>query len=345
MLKNDFFRKVRDRFPPKLTFSHETDAVSRERWQTAVAAKLRELIGIAEWTPVAGKPRVRRGTPEQLDGYTREQVWIEDGVIDEVSAYLLIPDPLPTAAPLILALHGHGGYYAGSAMIAGVTEGVHPIALECADALNYGYGVELVKAGFIVICPDAFNFGQRLLLSDMWPQRELCHEYFLALTPFGVTPLGLTLWGHQRALDFGLSLPGCNGAAGCVGLSFGGVVTIYLTAIEPRIRAAVCSGAIHAKWESATQKNAGCQASRVPGMSAWFDFTDVAISIAPRPVHYELMTRDCCFAFPSSRAAYETVQQGYARWGCEKNVSLNVTETDHRYDGTGVDDFLRRHLA
>ncbi len=345
MLTNDFFRRVRDSFPPKLKFPHEADAARREQWRRDVAAKLVELIRIADWKPPAGVPRVQRSKPEQLDGFTREHIRIDDGLFDEVTAYLLLPDPLPPTAPLILALHGHGGYYAGGAMTAGVTEGIHPIALECAEALNYGYGVELAKAGFIVICPDAFNFGQRLLLADMWPQRELCHEYFLALTPFGLTPLGLTLWGHRRALDFGLSLPQCNGAAGCVGLSFGGVVTIYLTAIEDRIKAAVCSGAIHAKWESAAQKNAGCQASRVPAMSAWFDFPDVAISIAPRPVHYELMTLDRCFNFKSSKAAYETVKRGYSAWGCDQNVSLQIAETDHRYDGTGVADFFHRHLG
>src|SRR5207248_10187254 len=55
----------------------------------------------------------------------------------------------------------------------------------------------------------------------------------------GVNPIGVMTWNNMRALDLLQSIPEVDGARiGCVGASGGGQQTMYLMALDDRVRVA-----------------------------------------------------------------------------------------------------------
>ena len=88
-----------------------------------------------------------------------------------------------------------------------------------------------------------------------------------------------------------------------------------------------------------------CAAQVLPGMTDWFDMPDVAMAIAPRPVFYEIMRRDSCFDFAQAHEIWQRVPEAYAAMGVRDHIGLETPDTDHRYSGVHVPDFLRRFLC
>ena len=267
-LPDDFYRGVYDKAAKRMSYSDEgpDGFVS---WARQIREKLSELLRLPA---PAENPDVEVLCSETCDGFVREKIVIKNGLIDEIPAYVLIPDTTrDDPAPGIVCLHGHGGYYAGKDMVAGITD-TNPIAVECADALNYGYGVQLARAGFVTICPDAFNFGERLLKADRWAEGHICDKYFVALATCGLSPIGVTTAGNMQAIDYLLSRPEvCGEAVGCVGLSFGRVQAVILACVDRRVAATVVSGALSSY---ARAPGGRCGAQAVPGMLQCFDRPD-----------------------------------------------------------------------
>ncbi|OGV62321.1 MAG: hypothetical protein A2498_00245 [Lentisphaerae bacterium RIFOXYC12_FULL_60_16] len=343
---SDYALQLFDRSPRRLRWTPERHA-QIESWSAEVRQRLADLLKLDITPPPV--PPVRILEQETLpDGIVREKLVLDLPLPGgEVPAYLLRPArPIKPAAG-ILCLHGHGGYFAGKDMVAGITKNTHPIAVECAEALNYGYGIQLAREGFVTLCPDAFNFGERMPESQRWPETDICGRWNTLLTIFGYHSMGLTLTGNFAAISYLLSRPEVTlPTAGCVGLSFGGVQTMLTSILDHRIGASVISGALFSlRGESLEENLPSCAAQSIPGMLDWFDFPDLAASLVPRPALYELMKRDGCFKFEQSHPLYETLAGIYAKRNASDRIALDVADTDHRYIGRLVPDFFRQHLT
>lgn len=313
-------------------------------WSRMVRGKLGELLRADLWPsyPLVVSVTAR----EDCEGFTRERIAFEAGPLFAGSAFLLVPAHREGRVPGILCFHGHGGYMAGKDMVAGVGE-THPIARECAAALNYGYGVQLARAGFVTLCPDAFNFGERLFAKHRWAE-HVCNAYLPDLLLHGYNLMGITVGTNVRLIDYLLTRPEvCTSGVGCVGLSYGGLQVLYTQVMDERVRAGVVSGALHsmADLQAVSGGGGSCSAQIVPGMLEWFDLDDLAKSLVPRPVYYELMRQDRCFDFGKSRVLYDQVAELYRALGVPERTGLNAPDTDHRYCGESVAEFLARYVG
>ncbi|MEZ4680545.1 MAG: alpha/beta hydrolase family protein [Caldilineaceae bacterium] len=128
-------------------------ADSQEAWQLwrqALRSRIRELQGVDRLVPTAPNPRITETVA--CDGYRRERVEIDTEPGVTMPVYVLIPDDLPGTAPGVLTPHGHssGGKYA----VAGI-RGLDPGVDQTIDQHNYDYGVQAVRRGYVVFCPDA----------------------------------------------------------------------------------------------------------------------------------------------------------------------------------------------
>ena len=318
-------------------------AASLNGWSDRLRHRLSSLLhleAISDWAgsgDITAEPAGR----ELCDGYIREKAYIDAGPLGPIPVYVLTPDPLPAPAPAILCLHGHGGYHAGKVMTACETD-THPIAIECGEALNYGYGEQMAKAGYVAICPDAYGFGERMREADLWTTEHLCDTYQELAKQIGHTHLGLTTWSNQRVLDYAATLPQVRGNTfGCIGLSYGGVQALTVAGVEQRIGATVISGSLSNIAES---EGPGCGAVDVPGMLAWFDRTDIAISVAPRPLMFEFMRQDSCLEFDKAWNCFEYVKAGYESLGAGDRITVDLADTDHRYIGNEVPSFFNKWL-
>ncbi len=124
-------------------------------WTKRARAKLVDILGLHRLTPAAPKPR----KTESVDcGDHVRQRWLiqtQRGVI--LPFFVLSPKDAAGRLPAVICPHGHGG--GGKAAVAGVA--VHPDVAAAIEKYNYTYGVQFVRAGFRVFCPDARGFGER----------------------------------------------------------------------------------------------------------------------------------------------------------------------------------------
>src|SRR5207248_11092749 len=154
--------------------------------------------------------------------------------------------------------------------------------------------------------------------------------------------LGLPITGQRLrddilALDYLCSLP--NVAAervGCVGLSEGGKRTLYLVAMDDRVKAAVISGyystlkgAIR-EWDKLSGWDI---CNYVPGLLRYADYPDLAALIAPRPLLIENATDDSLYHQPAVEAALALTRQTYLAQGAAERFDVDLFTGGHKWSG------------
>jgi hypothetical protein len=225
---------------------HRFDAVGRrmalraqslaelQAWQHELRAQLRRTLGLDTMRRAPLEPKITERIA--LDGYVRERVELqtEPGII--MPLYVLTPDDLRPGErrPAMLAPHGHGS--AGKYAPAGRRD-IPAVAATIAQH-NYDYGVQLVRRGFVVFCPDARGFGERRELANQAAAQLLggsCALLNHMAIPLGQTVAGMWTWDLMRLIDYVATRPECDpGRIGCAGLSGGGLQTLWLAARDAR---------------------------------------------------------------------------------------------------------------
>ena len=330
-------------------YRHAPRQLARERsdgshaaWSGAVRTKLRELLKL---DPVSTPVPFETVEVRECGDVLREKVLLRDPLFGPIPMFILKPRTVSGALPAILALHGHGGYFAGKDLVAGNSH-TDPVALECTRAMNYDYGLQLAREGFLVAVPDAFNFGERLLEEDRWSQGHVCDRYLALLQAFGYSPAGVTVRGNRLVLDY---LAGrsdvCGDQIGAVGLSYGGFQVLLTAVADERIRAAVISGAAWSYGAELAGKHAVCGAQIIPGAWEWFDLPDLAMSIAPRPLLFELCKQDECFDFQDACRVVDAVATVYAAIGAGARLHVDEANTGHQFCGRMVSGFFVKYLT
>jgi hypothetical protein len=120
---------------------------------------------------------------------------------------------------------------------------------------------------------------------------------------------------------------------GCVGLSYGGRMTMLTTALEPRIRVAVISGALNCFQERmATGHVGGCQV--IPGLLRIGDVPEIGGLIAPRSCLWEVGTRDNLVDPKWADVALARIGRAYRALGAESSLHVDRFEGAHEWHGT-----------
>ena len=264
-----------------------------QHWQTALRCRLRQLIGLDTTLSCEPEPRVTERV--ELDGYVRERVMIqtEPGVI--MPLYALIPEGIAPGErrPVVIAPHGHssGGKFspAGRSDI--------PALHDTIEQHNYDYGVQYVRQGFVIFCPDARGFGER----REWPVQgegeqllsSSCEVLNHMVIPLGQTVTGMWTWDLMRLANYAATRLECDpDRLGCAGLSGGGLQTLWFAALDERVRCAVISGYYYGFKDSLLRLCSNCSCNYVPHLWENADVGDIAALIAPRPLLIETGSLD-----------------------------------------------------
>ena len=299
-------------------------------WLARVRARLDALLGPRPATvplDVETTESVDRGT------YQRERIVFDTEQTMSVPAYLLVPHARRDAppGPAVLAIHGHGP---GKSLVCGIDEG----------SPGDDYAHQLALRGYVVLAPDLRAFGER---ADWMPSDKYeCDWNLVCATMAGVVPLERNLWDLQRALDVLGTHPLVDAArVAAVGLSYGGTCTLFLAALDDRVRAAVVSGYL-SSWRAAHAVPWNmCGSQIMPGQLGALEHLDVAALIAPRPLLVESGTADDIFPVESARATLAALRRVYAELGAPADaVGHDVFEGEHRWHGEQVPAFLERFL-
>jgi len=297
----------------------ENDKQAAEVWRAATKLTLDELLG--PW-PIPVAPEFEVLSESLVDdgaGVTRREVVFDSEVDMSVPASILMPDGAPAVAagaPAILAIHGHG-----------------PGRSEAVD-----WGIEWARAGFVVLAPDLRGFGEREELS--WDDKYWCDLNAVSGQMFGVSPLTQNLWDLRGCLDVLASLPEVDATCiGAAGFSYGGTCTLFLAAVDDRVRAAVVSGYL-ASWAEAHKMPANmCGSQVLPGLFGRLEHGDLGALVSPRALFVESCRED--YLFPWQTAAEEV--EHLRRLGGV--VEHHIHDGDHQWVGEGVLEFFQHRLG
>jgi len=339
---NPHMQKRWDTVGRKLAFSAK-DQTSWRSWRRALARKLKQLTGYD--TMIRTPPRPRITEQKDLGDLIRQHVVIrtEPGVL--MPMYVLMPKSSPGPHPVILAPHGHAG--GGKAAVAGLRD--DPAVADAIKVFNYDYGVQFARAGFITFCPDARGFGQRRECPETQGILESSCQWLNNMAiPLGQTVTGMWTWDLHRLVDYVRSRRDCRpDRIGCVGLSGGGLQTLWAAALDTRIRCAVISGYMYGCKESLLEMYHNCSCNYVPHLYEYADMGDIAALIAPRPLLVETGDRDSlngAGGLKNVHSQMRIIRRAYRLARAPGNVAHDVFEGEHRWNGVRAIPWMKRFL-
>jgi hypothetical protein len=157
--------------------------------------------------------------------------------------------------------------------------------------------------------------------------------------------IGWRSWDVMRTIDWIETRPELDPRrVGCMGISGGGTVTLFVSAIEPRIKAAFASCSLNTFLDS-IMSISHCIDNYVPGILNWAEMYDVAGLIAPRPFFAESGEKDNIFPIAASRASFERVKKVYQVFGAADLAEQETFDGPHSFWGKRGLPFLAKHLA
>ena len=260
-----------------------------EAWQIATRVRLFDLLGLSIMDRVSIEAR-ELDRVQIAGGIVRTHAMLQVERDVWMPFYLLEPShPKLDGRGLkrcYICPHGHQG--AGAASVVGVT-GV-PAVDDAVRKFNYDYGLRLARMGYVTVCPDARGWGYRRDWKGQGDDensflRGTCLNQARMAEPLGLTVAGLNVWDNMRLIDY-LEARGdiAMDDLGCFGFSGGGYMTLYLAALDPRVRKAFVSGYLYGVDDSLLHLNGNCSCNYTPGLWRLLDMGDIASLIAPRPL-------------------------------------------------------------
>lgn len=318
-------------------------AKTKEEWQARRKTFRRELVKLLgpDPEPVPLRPEVLERT-DQGD-YIREKVVFDSDPYNSVPAWVLTPKDLPQEKrlPGIVIAHGHG---MGKNPSVGLDNEGAPI-----EDYQRCMAIQFCRRGYVTISPDWRGFGERID-PDEWvrrPSRDGCNVAYMANGYFGFQYLNLHLWDAKRVVDYLQSRPEVNaGKIGCIGVSFGGTMTTYLSALDNRIKACVICCYLSTLSDALGDRGKGnfCGAQYMPGLARIGDIPDVASLIAPRPMLAEIGEQDQCFVVDDAMKAYRRVAACYKAAGVPERCDVDLHPGGHEFSGAKAFDWFDRWL-
>jgi dienelactone hydrolase len=324
--------------PRRLRFQARTRS-DAEQWQQTLRTKVTELIG--------GFPSRRdplRTTSLELrtfPGYTREKIVFDSRPGVSVLAYVLIPTGRSRPAPVMVCVPGHGR---GVDDIVGIDEQ----GRDRTDRAGYqhDFALQVVEAGMAAVAIEPMGFGCRrdAINARQGLSRKACDPAAGGALLVGETMVAWRVWDVMRTIDYIETRQELDrNRVGCMGISGGGTVTVFSTALEPRIRVALVSGYLNT-FRDSIGSLAHCIDNYVPGILNWAEMYDIAGLIAPRPLFVESGEKDPIFPVRASIESFGEVKKIYSVFEAADSVEQEVFPEEHLFWGKRGIPFLARNL-
>ncbi|RKN63002.1 alpha/beta hydrolase family protein [Paenibacillus ginsengarvi] len=329
-------QKAKD-WTPLHSFKGETK-VDWEAWRTKATEQLQELLGVF---------------PQKVDLAAEVEYAVEDGdlirerVIFDSEEFASVPCVLLRPKTMnadrsnaaIICCNGHP-VDLGKDPVAGVRSS--PEHEKAIALMNYNFGEQMAKAGFLVIVPELRGFGER---NDSCGRKDVCNINFIKGSILGIYPQTLNIWDIKCCVDYLETRDEVDpGRIGMMGLSYGGTMTAFTAAIEPRIKAANVMGYINPFAEFGIARGNFCGSQVVPEIYKYFDTHDIAGLIAPRPLLVDMGIYDDCFFIQDLLKGYEGVQRIYAAADASSNLDSDIHAHGHSFAGNKAFEFFKKHL-
>ena len=362
--------------PASLSFLSER-WTSVEVWRKSCREKVLELLAFNP-SALPLDPKVE----SRLEG--------GDVVVEEISydmsygprthGFFLYPKKRTGKLPAIVALHDHGEFFFyGKEKITEIQD--EPGILTEYKRHYYGgrsWATELVKRGFAVLAVDAFLWGSRRIPIDSVNEElqtkfegiEKCSEEYVrrynefwasnecplvvdTILNSGASWPGIFAYEDRRSVDYLLTRPEVDQQrVGCGGLSMGGLRTIFLAGLDPRIRAAFCVGFM-TTMRGILRNKIRCPPGHgllmyVPHLYSQLDLPDVIGLHAPASLMVQYNEDDELFTPEGQHEADRKIAQIYHKAGKTDDYVGKFYPGAHKFDGamqSEVFHWLEKQLA
>ncbi|MBM4047528.1 MAG: hypothetical protein FJ279_20670 [Planctomycetes bacterium] len=311
-------------------------------WRKRLKAKLLELAG-PKPPRVPLKPEIVEET--DCGKYVRKLVVYDTMPAASVTAYLLVPKDLKPdeRRRAMLCLHGHGPK--GKKNVCGVAE-TDADKTTIAGA-NYDYARQFAERGYVCLAPDARGWGDRDegFYRPGFPGRDACNVHFIKAQLWGLNQGGLNLYDDMAAVDYLQSLPFVDPQRiGVMGLSFGGTRTMYVGALDERLKAVDIICYLTTFKQYALAQNNFCGSQFIPGVLNYAEVGDVCALVSPRPLLCESGTQDGGFPLTAAQEGFEIIRRAYKAAGVPDRCEHEISYGGHAFAGKRAFSFFDQWL-
>lgn len=333
---NDRLRSDADAAPLRMRF-RGTTADECRAWQREFRAKLLGLLKNPEPPP---KWTIVREAEVRREDHIREELLLLADGLPTVPLHVLRPTRSAGPWPIVLCVHGHGPF--GHDAVAGKDD--DPAVAKAISESNYDYARQLVREGFLTAVSCLTPFGRRLGDRAAYGNQDPCAVTFIRMQLLGRVLMGENLRDLLWTVEYLRSRPDVHAdQIGCVGLSYGGRMTMLLAAADERIRVAVVSGALNVMQERIAGPYS-CGAQVIPGLLQFGDIPEIGSLIAPRPCLWEVGLQDKLIDPTWAEVALERMRRAYKACGAEHSLRVDRFDGGHRWNGQEAIPLLRSVL-
>lgn len=187
----------------------------------------------------------------------------------------------------------------------------------------------LASSGYVCLCIDAMGSGER--------GRGNQHEYHgsnlgSALLDLGTPLMGMQLLENSRAIDLLCGLPEVDSERiGATGASGGGNQTMWLAAMDPRVKAAV--PVVSVGTFRAYIMNSNCVCELHPHGLLHFEEGQLLQAMAPKAIKIITALRDGNAAFHAQQMlkSFRIAKRAYAQQGVAERLDYELFDEPHSY--------------
>jgi dienelactone hydrolase len=287
--------------------AHEAASLSQQKlagartldeWQARRPRLQREFLDMLGLWPMPEKTLLRpviTGTLER-DDFVIEKLHFQSRPGLYVTANLYRPKKVEAKLPAVVFFMGH--YNRG--------RNGH-------KAFMQDHGMWFARNGYVCIILDTIERSELPGLSHLGLHRNNNWWWQSA----GFTPAGIETWNGIRAIDYLVSRPEVDPERiAATGLSGGGTMTFFVSAVDDRVRCAVpASGFTDVESNVVNHmQSIHCDCQLPHNIYRW-DFTTLGALIAPRPMLFVNSHDDLGFPMAANRRIYARFREAYELHG------------------------------
>jgi dienelactone hydrolase len=320
--------------------------------------RLKERLVIPQ---IGGTPKVTINKQYEFDGLHIEELTWQLPYGRPTEAILLKPLNAKGPLPGILAFHDHGGNkYFGTVKITRTSENQNPLMKDHQRDYysNRAWANEIAKRGYVVLVSDAFTFASRRVMFRDVPEEirrghtddnaddpknikayndwASDHEHIMAKSLFcaGTTWPGVCFAEDQKALDVLCAREDVDkNRIGCGGLSGGGVRTVFMGGLDPRIKCAVDVGFMSTWTDFLLNKSfTHTWMAFAPLLPNELDFPEILGVRVPLPTLILNDSDDGLYTLPEMKRADKILAEVYKKAGAADHYKCSYYPGPHKFD-------------
>ncbi len=319
-----------------------SDRSSFLSWQGNERKRLKELLCIERISPAPLNPVLLESMT--VDNTILREKWIittEEGVV--MPFYILIPEKASPDTPVYITAPGHLG--GGKESLVGNRE--NPLVREKIDYYGYDYALFLAESGYVSVAFDPRGFGERREKDNQGDENILsssCFQLAHMAESLELTLAGLLVFDMMRLVDY-LEERNEWREVRSLGFSGGGLQSLYLTAVDERVKATFISGYFYGFKEALLDMSSNCSCNYIPSLYLHYDIQDIAALIAPRPLVVQSAESDHLAGRNGLRNVLSPMNElktAYSLLGAENRLFHHIVGGGHHFEKKGALEALEK---